>query len=257
LGTLRFVTPTPLRPADRRLLDDVAGHVAGLLHAHRLTHELQAARERLVRAREEERRRLRRDLHDGLGPALAGHLLRLELAARELPPGSPARQGLDALRDDVQTTVGDIRRLVEGLRPPALDEVGLAAAVTQIVERLSAGTVVACTVVIDPLPPLSAASEVAAYRIVSEAVTNVVRHAGATSCAVRIDVVADALRISIRDNGGGGAARARSGNGLETMRERAEELGGRLNLSDEEGTIVTAAIPVSEPSPALVVEATP
>jgi signal transduction histidine kinase len=236
IGTLRYQAPAPLRPGDRRLLGDVAGHVAGLLHAYGLTRDLQRARERLVLAREEERRRLRRDLHDGLGPALAGHLLRLELIGRGLPPDSAERPALDALRDDVQATIADVRRVVEGLRPPAIDEIGLAAAIDQAVQRLVSGTTVRCSVVVGRLAALSAASEVAAYRIVSEAVTNVVRHSGARSCQVCLDVAEGAL-----------ADGSTRGNGLETMRERAEELGGHLTVTSSGGTTVCAELPVGSP----------
>src|SRR5205823_10093734 len=132
VGSLRYRPPvTPLRSRDRQLLDDIAGHLGGVLHAARLTAELQGARERLVLAREEERRRLRRDLHDGLGPAMAGHLLRLDVIAGQAAPGSPIAAGVDALRADLRTTVLEVRRVVEGLRPPALDELGLAGALAQ------------------------------------------------------------------------------------------------------------------------------
>ena len=88
VGVLRYRQPaSPLRPRDLRLLDDLAGHLGGVLHAHELSRDLQRALEAQVLAREEERRRLRRDLHDGLGPALAGHLLRLDVLAAKLPPG--------------------------------------------------------------------------------------------------------------------------------------------------------------------------
>jgi signal transduction histidine kinase len=247
IGTLRYQAPAPLRPGDRRLLGDVAGHVAGLLHAYGLTRDLQRARERLVLAREEERRRLRRDLHDGLGPALAGHLLRLELIGRGLPPDSAERPALDALRDDVQATIADVRRVVEGLRPPAIDEIGLAAAIDQAVQRLVSGTTVRCSVVVGRLAALSAASEVAAYRIVSEAVTNVVRHSGARSCQVCLDVAEGALRITVTDDGRGVADGSTRGNGLETMRERAEELGGHLTVTSSGGTTVCAELPVGSP----------
>ena len=131
VGVLRYDTPaTPLRNRDRQLLDDLAGHLGGVLHARRLTGELQQALERLVLAREEERRRLRRDLHDGLGPALAGHLLRLDLIASQVGDG-PGGAEIATLRDELRATVLEVRRVVEGLRPPSLDELGLAGALSE------------------------------------------------------------------------------------------------------------------------------
>jgi signal transduction histidine kinase len=247
LGVLRFATPAQLRAGDRTLLDDLAGHLAGLLHAHRLTRDLQRARERLVLAREEERRRLRRDLHDGLGPALAGHVLRLDLATRQVPPDSEVCANLETLREEIQTTVTEVRRVVEGLRPPALDEVGFAAAVTQAALRLTLTSSTRCDVEIAELPPLSAAVEVAAYRIVNEAVTNIVRHGAAEQCTVWVSAAEQELRICITDNGHGLSASKGSGHGMETMRERAEELGGRLAVTpaDGGGTRVVAEIPLT------------
>ena len=245
VGTLSFGQPTvPLRDRDRRLLDDLAGHLGGVLHAHRLTADLQLTLERLVVAREEERRRLRRDLHDGLGPALAGHLLRLDLIAGQLPAGSPARCDVDLLRTDLRTTVLEIRRVVEGLRPPALDELGLTGAVQQAIDRLTAGAALSVSVAVDDLPKLPAAMEVAVFRIVTEAVTNVVRHAGASACQVRIDAADGALRVLVQDDGVGLNGASRNGNGLTTMRERAEELRGRLTVAAAEGTTVVAELPL-------------
>jgi signal transduction histidine kinase len=246
VGTLRYRQPAmPLRTRERRLLEDLTGHLGGVLHAHRLTVELQRALERLVLAREEERRRLRRDLHDGLGPALASHLLRLDLLALTLEQDPRARADLDALRDELRATVLDVRRLVEGLRPPALDELGLAGAIAQTAERLTAGASLEVELDADELPPLPAAIEVAAYRIVSEALTNVVRHAHATRCNVTIGVDDRRLRIVIADNGRGAAPDVPlAGHGLQTMRERAEELRGRLSLRRDQGTTVVAELPL-------------
>jgi signal transduction histidine kinase len=246
LGTLRYRPPDPpLRGRDQRLVDDLAGHLGGVLHAHRLTADLQRARESLVLAREEERRRLRRDLHDGLGPALAGHLLRLDVLAGQAAPGSPVADGVDALRADLRATVLEVRRAVEGLRPPALDELGLAGALAQATDRLTAGSAVRVDLTVGSLPPLSAAVEVAAYRIVTEAVTNVVRHASATTCAVRIEAAGGVLRATVSDDGAGLPATEPTGHGLPTMRERAEELRGRLSVrSDDAGTTITAELPL-------------
>jgi signal transduction histidine kinase len=246
VGTLRYRQPTaPLRPRDLRLLDDLGGHLGGVLHAHRLSQDLQRALEAQVLAREEERRRLRRDLHDGLGPALAGHLLRLDVLAAKLPPGSTAAADADALRTDLRTTVLEVRRVVEGLRPPALDELGLPTALAHVVTRLTAGSGVAADVRAGNLPPLSAAVEVAAYRIVAEAVTNVVRHAGATSCTVTVEVAGAVLRVTVSDDGRGlDPASGGTGNGLLTMRERAAELRGRFRVSGAPGTTVVAELPL-------------
>ena len=113
--------------------------LGGALHARLLREDLQRARERLVLAREEERRRRRRDLHDGIGPALAGLTLKAETARALLPPGADgASRQLHDLGEEIHRTVVDVRRLVEGLRPPALDELGLAGACQQAVERLTA-----------------------------------------------------------------------------------------------------------------------
>jgi signal transduction histidine kinase len=253
VGTLRFHQPTTrLRPADRRLLEDLAVHLGGVLHDHRLTQDLQRALERVVLAREEERRRLRRDLHDGLGPALAGHLLRLDVIARELDSDSHPAELVQALREDLRATVLDVRRVVEGLRPPALDELGLAGAVEQSVHRLTAGSGIRVDVSVAPLPPLPAAAEVAAFRIVTEAVTNVVRHAEAGWCGVTLEQGPGVLRLVVEDDGVGIGVPRSAGNGLHTMRERAEEMRGSLSVaSGEVGTRVVAEVPL--PSVARVI----
>ena len=246
VGTLRFEHPvTPLRPADRRLLEDLAVHLGGVLHDHRLTQDLQRALERVVLAREEERRRLRRDLHDGLGPALAGHLLRLDVIGRELDRDSRAAELVRALREELRATVLDVRRVVEGLRPPALDELGLPAAVEQAVQRLTGGAGLRVDVHVAPLPALPAAAEVAAFRIVTEAVTNVVRHAQASWCRVTLETCPGVLRLVVEDDGVGIGSPRSTGNGMHTMRERAEEMRGELSVTSGEGTRVTAELPVS------------
>ena len=246
VGTLRYRQPaTRLRPADRRLLEDLAVHLGGVLLDRRLTEELQWALERAVLAREEERRRLRRDLHDGLGPALAGHLLRLDVIAREVDPGSHADELVRALRADLRTTVLDVRRVVEGLRPPALDELGLPGAVEQSVHRLTTGTGLRVELEISPLPALPAAAEVAAYRIVTEAVTNVVRHADARACRVTLEPGPGILRLVVEDDGCGIQLARSVGNGLHTMRERAEELRGTLDITSDDGTRVCAELPAA------------
>jgi signal transduction histidine kinase len=247
VGSLTYRVPErPPSAAEERLLHDLARQLGGALHARLLSDDLQRARERLVLAREEERRRLRRDLHDGIGPALAGLTLKAETARALLPPGSDgASRQLRDLSEEIRRTVVDVRHLVEGLRPPALDELGLADACAQAVGRLTAGSGLAATVhASGDLPMLPAAVEVAAYRIVVEAVTNTVRHARARCCRVSIACTRAALAIEVCDDGTGLVAPGLPGHGLAIMRERAEELGGTVTVRDASpGVTVAARLP--------------
>jgi|HubBroStandDraft_3_1064219.scaffolds.fasta_scaffold09985_2 signal transduction histidine kinase len=247
VGSLTYRAPDrPLSAAEERLLHDLARQLGGALHARLLREDLQRARERLVVAREEERRRLRRDLHDGIGPALAGLTLKTETARALLPPGTEgASRQLHDLGEEIRCTVVDVRRLVEGLRPPALDELGLAGACAQAVERLTAGAGLAAGVDAgDDLPALPAAVEVAAYRIVVEAVTNTVRHAGARHCRVSITCTPAGLAVEVTDDGTGLVAAGQPGHGLAIMRERAEELGGTVTVRDgSPGVTIQARLP--------------
>jgi signal transduction histidine kinase len=225
-------------PTERKLLGDLARQAGVAAHAVRLTADLQHSRERLVTAREEERRRLRRDLHDGLGSVLAA----VNLQSGGL--GSLYRQDLQAgdsavaeLRAQLRGAVADIRRLVYDLRPPALDELGLASAIRSLASRSEAAGAAEgaantegpqLQVIVsapESLGPLPAAVEVAAYRIVQEALANVVKHARARTCYVRVAAEGD-LRLEIEDDGIGLPNRPTSGLGLRSMEERAAELGG-------------------------------
>jgi two-component system NarL family sensor kinase len=246
--------------ADRRLLDGLAHHAGTAVHAADLTTQLQRSRERLVTAREEERRRIRRDLHDGLGPALAGIAMQLD-AARRLTrrDQDAAGQLLQHLREQTQAAIADIRRLVYELRPPALDDLGLTGALAQHAAACSIAGGLQVSVNADPgLPALPAAVEVAAYRIATEAVTNVTRHAGARTAAVGLTASHGMLRVDITDDGRGVSPAHRAGVGLTSMRERAEELGGSCTLRPRPGggTIVSAQLPLAGPQPAEPLPAT-
>jgi len=240
-----------LREADRELLVDLGRQLGTLVHAVGLLDAVRASQERLVLAREEERRRLRRDLHDGLGPALAALLMRVDtlrnlLRARlDDDASAVADEGLLALRAGIQGTVADVRRIVEGLRPPALDELGLPDAVAQLADRLTAGAELTVQVSADPLPRLEAAVEVAAYRITQEALANVLRHAGARSASVRLESGQGGLVVEIRDDGHGVVVPRADGVGLASMRERAEEIGGTFGLVPRPGagTTIRAFLP--------------
>ncbi len=233
-------------PADRRLLEDLARQAEVAVHAVRLTTDLQRARERLVTAREEERRRLRRDLHDGLGPQLASQTLVLDAVGRLLERDPRAAAALlQDLRAQSQSSIAGIRRLVYNLRPPALDDLGLIAALRELAEQCAHAETRIAIDAPDALPPLPAAVEVACYRIVQEALTNMVRHARARACTVRLEV-ADALSVEVADDGRGLPADLRPGVGLRSMRERAEELGGSCVVEPAPGggTRVRALLPL-------------
>jgi signal transduction histidine kinase len=239
-------------PLDRRLLEDLARQVGPAAHAVRLTADLQRSRERLVTAREEERRRLRRDLHDGLGPQLAALTLKIETIRNRFASDQNLDLALVDLTERTQTALSDIRRLVYALRPPALDDLGFLPAIYQAVEQYRhAGDDVLDLTIEAPhsLPPLPAAVEVATYRIVQEALANVVRHAGASRCHVGLsfDQEQDLLRLQIADDGRGISPHHRIGVGLVSMRERAEELGGHLTIrsSPSGGALITVELPSS------------
>ena len=240
VGVLSW-TPVPLREADRALLADLARQLGTVVHAAILLETVRSARERLVVAREEERRRLRRDLHDGIGPALAGLTLQVDTVRNQLPEGVDD-QALLSLRTGIQSTVVDVRRIVEGLRPAALDDLGLVEAVGQL--AVQAGLPV--TVEADGLPPLAAATEVAAYRIVQEALANTVRHAAASRACVRLRRLDDHLVVEVSDDGTGVVVPRVDGVGLGSMRGRAEEIGGSFGLeaAPGSGTRITATLPL-------------
>ncbi|MGN6161185.1 MAG: sensor histidine kinase [Marmoricola sp.] len=251
VGTLSFTCDRQLSDRENELIRDLGTHLASALHVRQLVDDLRRTRERLVLGREEERRSLRRELHDGLGPALAGLTLKAE-TARALLPGrvEDAELHLDALTEEIRATVSDVRRIVEGLRPAALDDLGLVGACEQLGAQLSFGTSLAVRVRADSLPDLPAATEVAAFRIAQEAATNAARHARAHAIELALTRSNGSLKLSVRDDGVGiAASESRTpmgGHGMTTMRERAQELGGSLEVaSDAAGTTVVALLPLA------------
>ena len=272
-----------LRSEEQSVLHDPARRAGTLLQAAALVADLRQSRERIVVAREEERRRLRHDLHDGVGPQLAGLALQLDNLARRLGDDEENGPRVQMLRDRLRDTVVEVRRVVDNLRPPALDDVGLVEAVRQQVaayspanslggpipaprrtldansdtagaSRPGSGPMITVAeampaplvdVESDNLPELPAAVEVAAYRIVTESVANAVRHGHPTSCVVRIETSERDLVLTIADNGSGIAADAVPGVGLASMTERAAEVGGSLDVqSAPTGTTITARLPL-------------
>jgi signal transduction histidine kinase len=232
--------------SDRRLLEDLARQAGVAAHAARLTADLQRSRERLVTAREEERRRLRRDLHDGLGPQLAAQTLKVG-SARSLYGRDPAAADalLSELETNMEAAISDIRRLVYNLRPPALDELGLDGAIRESAAQYATKGLKISVDTPQTLPSLPAAVEVAAYRIVQEALTNVVRHAAASECVIRLGLDSE-LELEITDDGIGLPEDRGAGIGLSSMRERAVELSGTcvVEPSLPEGTRVLARLPL-------------
>jgi signal transduction histidine kinase len=240
---------------ERRLLEDLAHQIGASAHAAlmtdealRLSTDLQRSRERLITAREEERRRLRRDLHDGLGPMLGSLTLKLDVAAELLeqdPTG--ARTLISELKTQAQSAVVDVRRLVYALRPPALDDLGLLGAIGETAAQYSANGLRVSVDAPGQLPPLPAAVEAATYRIAQEALTNVVRHAHASECVVRLalDEAVETLHLEIKDDGRGLPPERRRGVGVASMRERAAELGGHCVVESLSvgGTRVRASLP--------------
>jgi signal transduction histidine kinase len=241
-----------LSEMDDRLLRNIAQQAGIAVYDAKLTADLQRSRQQLVTNREEERRRLRRDLHDGLGPSLASLLLEARVLRRMISQDPAAAEQLaEEMQRDIRATIEDIRRVVHELRPPALDDLGLVSALTVMAAKLDqletvAGSGLAVTIdAADNLPPLPAAVEVAAYRIIQEALTNVVHHAHARRATVQLWIDED-LHIEVRDDGRGFTGGREGGVGLHSMRERAAELGGTWSIARQPGggTLVRATLPI-------------
>lgn len=243
-----------LSSSDRLLLEQLTRPLAAAAAAAGLTEELRRSREQIVLGREEERRRLRHDLHDGVGPLLASAAAHADAAALRMdrdPAAVPAM--LRVVRETVQEAVVGLRRAVEGLRPPTLDEFGLVGAVSERGQAVIGPDGPTLDVCAGPLPALPAAVEVAAYRIALEAVTNAVRHASADHITVRLvgPEAGHGLIVEVTDDGAGLPSDVATGVGLASMRARASELGGTLAVCTlpTGGTRACAEIPMAEASP--------
>src|ERR687898_276664 len=210
--------------------------------------ELQRSRESLVSAREEERRRLRRDLHDGVSPQLAAIMLDLETASDLVSDNHEASALMAKLSERASEIVSDVRRSVHALRPPALDELGLVGALREGALQYGPADLRVSVENPEELSHLPAAVEVACYRIAQEALANVVRHARASHCSIRIrlDDEAGALSVEVEDDGRGIRADDSAGVGMISMRERTEELGGWCTVESVVGggTLVRALLPL-------------
>jgi signal transduction histidine kinase len=250
IGRLEIARRAPgeeFSDADLRLIENIAQQAGAAAQTVRLHAELIRSRAQIVSEREDERLRIRRDLHDELGPLLASQGLKLA-AARQMIRGKPERA--EAVLDDViqqsQQTVTDVRRLVHGLRPPALDQLGLVEAIRDLARNQSTGLAMEVSIPADGLPKLPAAVEVSAYRIVLEAWNNASKHAQANCFTVQFQVKQDMLVITIEDDGVGMPKEFRAGVGLRSMRARAQEIGGKLRVEPAQprGTSIIAKLPL-------------
>ncbi|GAA1639034.1 hypothetical protein GCM10009733_040270 [Nonomuraea maheshkhaliensis] len=235
---------------ETRLLRDIAVHAAVAAEGTTLVRDLRRSRERLVLAREEERRRLRRELHDSVGPSLSGMSMQLRAAMKALPADSPTGAMLTVLAEDLRNCTIEVRQLVDQLRPPALDN-GLGPGLRAACRRFDGTDLSVDLRVTGELDGLPAAVEVAVYRIVAEALANVVRHARARRCAVTVER-SSALAVEVNDDGSGIDGGSPRGVGLESMKERATELGGTFTVrpAPSSGTVVSIRIPLRTAGPA-------
>lgn len=247
VGVLEL-TPRARSRAEARRLDQLARQAAVAVHSVLLTREARRSRQLIVAAREEERRRLRWDLHDGVGPAIAGLALQAE-TARDLVADDPlaATAILDRLVPRLNGAVADVRAIVHELRPPTLDELGLAGAVRELATRFAVrGRRVDADV--SELGELPAAVDLAAYWIISEALANTARHSDARTIRVAVRRDGRWLRLEVADDGTGIDADAPAGVGLASMRARAEEVNGHCTIgpaADGSGVVVAARLPLT------------
>ena len=230
-------------------LASLADQVAPVVAALRLDEELLRSREQVVTAREEERSRLSRELHDNVGPTLAGTRMQIEAFRMKLPADSAGVGLMDRAMRGIDDALRTLRRVVHGLRPPELDALGLSGALRELAVFLSGPSLKVETTLPAELAPLSKQVEVAAYRIVAEALTNVVRHAQATRAEITVNLSDGRLAVAVRDDGVGVPPGAgKNGMGMRFMAQRAREIEGEFSFeSDETGTAVRAVLPVVTP----------
>jgi signal transduction histidine kinase len=256
VGNLRVAVPSAGEDFNRsecHLIETLAYHVAPVARAVALTTELRRSRESVVRGREEERRRIRRDLHDGLGPILSGLRFGIEGVALRLSPESGEVGALARLGKQADLGRDEVRRLIDDLRPGALDSVGLVGAIEEATGRyrgaLEDGRRVRFEVHAQGVgQDLPAAVEVAAYWIVTEAIHNVVRHAHAESCLVSLSCESGVLEVLVADDGRGLTQACLPGVGTASMSERAQEIGGSCIVENlpSRGAQVRARLPLAQ-----------
>lgn len=250
LGELR-VAPRAgekqLHQRDQALLDDLARHAGVVAYSIQLSADLRHAHEQLLASREAERRRLRHELHDGLGPQLASLRLILAAARTHLPHApEKAESLLHELAENIEVAVKDIRHIVHSLHPSALDELGLAGAIRSLVEQAKHTPLRIHLEMPQKLPVLSKTVESALYRIIQEALTNVIRHARAKKCCIRIASDPLSIQVEVEDDGIGISEDQPMGIGLKSMRERTDTIGGAWKIVNKTptGTCISVTVPL-------------
>lgn len=252
IGSLAITTPPGevLDGRSRAALDQLLEVVTAALALAESAADLAATRDRLTTARLKERQVIRRELHDGLVPWLAGLRLGLQGAQNQVTADPAAATSMLAeLQSELTRRIDDVRAASRSLLPPVLSELGLSAALRELVERQQQSGML---VELDCPPSLGAQSlpdglAAAAYGIASEAVTNAARHSGTDRCRLQLTIEGDQLTIVCVDTGTGFADDAVTGVGTRSMIERAEEQGGSLTVTAAEpaGTVVRAVLPLA------------
>ena len=234
---------TPCRPDTEARLAGFTELVGTAIANAEAQDALAASRARIVVAADDARRRIERDLHDGAQQRLATLALRLREAQEAVPPGAgELATRLDSAAGGLEAALEELREIARGIHPAVLAEGGLGAALAALARQ--------CPVPVDlrvQVPDrLPGPVEIAAYYVVSEALTNTAKHARATAAEVDVAVGEGVLRICVRDDGRGGADFGQ-GSGLVGLRDRVEALGGWLSVADSPGagTTLEVRIPVT------------
>ena len=247
----------PLEPGPRLPVKGLDPEILDLTEtfnemAQRLELERRDSAGRALAAQERERHRLAQELHDEIGQSLTGLLLLLESAARTAP--DDVRERLHEARHAARTGLEDLRRIVQELRPEALDELGLQSALVALADRVSeqSGLRVARVFESD-VPALDPDGELVLYRVAQESLTNVVRHANASYAELRLARLPYAVRLQVVDDGRGldGGAAPGNSSGIRGMRERALLVNGSLAVRPAQtgGVEVTLDVPLTNQAP--------
>ena len=236
----------PLRPAPRIPVLARDAEIVDLTRAfnemlERLEHERRESARRALAAQEDERARIARELHDEIGQSLTAVLLGLEHVQRSAPPEVAA--ALVPVRETARSSLEEVRRIAQRLRPEALDDLGLRSALMHLTERIAARAQVRVSRSISPhLPHLSPEKELVVYRVAQEALTNVLRHSDAERVTVTLGVEGELVLLEITDDGRG--VNGGEGGGIKGMRERAILVGGDLRIGPARGRGTTVRLAV-------------